>query len=83
MMEIKEWIKKWMLDNVGMEEQELLEHTKDDYFELGWLDSYTFVGFITDLEKKINKKFSSEELTGKEFRTIDGLIEIIGKEERI
>ncbi|MHC1748159.1 MAG: acyl carrier protein [Cellulosilyticaceae bacterium] len=76
-MDIKQWIIAWMLENVGMEEQELKEHTQDNYFDMGWLDSYTFVGFITDLEKQLNKKFTNGELTKKEFRTIDGLIKII------
>ncbi|MEM2175078.1 MAG: phosphopantetheine-binding protein [Candidatus Aenigmatarchaeota archaeon] len=71
------WIKNWFKEKVGLSNQELDSNLKENYFEKGWIDSFTFISFISDLEKTYRIRFSNEEFQKEEFLTIEGLADIV------
>ena len=48
---------------------------KKDYFS--FLDSFSFIHFISLLEERLNMSFSPEEISRKDFKTNKGLYEIL------
>ena len=58
----------------NMEEKELLGML---FIDEGYIDSFQLVEMIAELEEKFGVKFSSAELTSKQFRTFKGVLEII------
>ncbi len=48
-----------------------------NYFELQIFDSIGFVKMITDLEAEFDITFSSQEIGGANFQTLNGIVEII------
>lgn len=75
----QEWIIKWFQENTTASEDEVKEGTHEDYLAKGWIDSFQFITFISDLEKQFNTRFSNDDFQDKSFSTIEGLAEIIGK----
>jgi acyl carrier protein len=74
---IKDWIIEWVSTNSNVSKSKIVENTNANYFERQWLDSFTFINFITDIEKEFKISFSNEEFQNRDFATIDGLIKII------
>jgi acyl carrier protein len=74
---INDWIIEWISTNSNVSKSKIVENTNANYFERQWLDSFTFINFITDIEKEFKISFSNEEFQNRDFATIDGLIKII------
>ena len=74
-VDVKTWLAEWFKENTDLEEGEIGVH--DNYFEKGWIDSFQFISFITDIEEKFDVHFSNDEFQNRDFSTIDGLSEII------
>jgi acyl carrier protein len=74
---INDWIIEWVSTNSNVSKSKIVENTNANYFERQWLDSFTFINFITDIEKEFKISFSNEEFQNRDFATIDGLIKII------
>jgi len=53
------------------------------YLDHGQIDSLELIFFISKIEKKFNFKFSSSNLSSKEFRVVSGLIKIIKKRTKL
>lgn len=74
---VKTWIIEWFEKNSNISAEEIKNKTSESYFENKWLDSYSFINFISDMEEKFNIQFSNDEFQNREFATIDGLTKII------
>jgi len=74
---IKNWIIEWFKENTELKDEEIKIH--DNYFEKGWIDSFQFISFVSDLEKKYDIHFSNDEFQDRSFSTIGGVVEIIGR----
>lgn len=73
--DIKNWIAEWFKENTDLKEGEIGE--KENYFEKGWIDSFKFISFITNIEEKFDIRFSNDEFQDRSFSTIEGIVEII------
>jgi len=80
-LDVKEWIINWFGENSDLKIEEIKNNVDDDYLAKGWIDSFKFISFITDLEKNFNIKFLNDEFQNKSFSTISGLCKIV--EEKI
>jgi len=78
-MEIKEWIMSWFEKNADLSREEIEKNLSSNYLSKGWIDSFKFISFISDIEKKFEISFSNDEFQNRMFATIDGLTEIIAK----
>lgn len=51
-----------------------------NYFDKGWIDSFGFILFISNIEEKYCISFSNEDFQNREFATLNGLsLIIVGK----
>lgn len=76
-MDVKIWIINWFEENTNLKKDEIGNSISKNYFEMGWIDSFKFISFINDIEKKFNINFSNEEFQNRAFSNIEGLIKII------
>lgn len=73
----KEWLIEWFQKH-GREGSSVVSFRgSDNYFEQGWIDSFSFIALISELETHFNIRFGNDEFHNRAFSTIDGLTEII------
>ncbi|HIQ89862.1 TPA: acyl carrier protein [Candidatus Galligastranaerophilus faecipullorum] len=74
---IKDWIINWLEKNSNVTKEIIKKNLNENYFNQGWVDSFTFINFISDLEEHFQITFTNSEFQDKNFSTINGLTEII------
>lgn len=77
MKKIREWIINWFIENLNIEEKELNNNSDENYFELGYIDSFDFIKFINDIEEAFGITFENSQFEDREFSTINGLTKIM------
>ncbi|MGE5473223.1 MAG: AAC(3) family N-acetyltransferase [Ignavibacteriales bacterium] len=76
-IDIRTWIIEWFKEQTGETDNEIRSRTNENYFENCWMDSFTFISFITKVEEKFNISFDNDEFQDRSFATIEGLIKNI------
>ena len=67
-------IKKWFEKNSGD-----IPDNSEDYFISEFVDSFSIVKLVFFCEDEFKIKFNSEDFQKKEFKTLEGLVNIISK----
>jgi len=75
--EISAWIIRWFVDYSPVDEEEIRSGLSENYLEKGWIDSFRFILFISQIEKHFSVSFSNDEFQNRSFATVAGLAEII------
>ena len=81
-LDIKEWLINWFANYTGKTTDEVLTHAAENYFDIGLIDSFGFIGLIEDLEEECDLSFSNDAFEDRNFATIDGLVKIIRTMDR-
>ena len=76
-MSIKEWLINWFEKNSDLNLDEIVNGVNEDYLVKGWIDSFKFVSFVTEIEDEFKITFSNKEFQNRDFSTIEGLTRII------
>ena len=71
---ISDKIKKWFENNSGD-----IPDNSEDYFISEFVDSFSIVKLVFFCEDEFKIKFNSEDFQKKEFKTLEGLVNIISK----
>lgn len=79
MENIKKWLVEWFVENGDVTEDILLENLEANYFNAGFLDSFTFISLIGDIEDEYEIEFDNEQFLDRDFATINGLAAIIAE----
>lgn len=79
MQSAKEWLIEWFKKHGSVGDAVIAERGTDNYLELGWIDSFTFVAFVSDIETYFNIRLDNDEFQNRAFMTIDGLSYIIDR----
>lgn len=74
---IEKWIVNWFVTNGGQDEKEVYAHFEDNYFAVGFIDSFQFINLIADAEEKFDIEFNNEQFADRSFSTIYGFASII------
>ena len=77
MESIRKWLIEWFVENGTIEEDKILDNLGSNYFNEGFLDSFTFISMIADIEEEYGIEFDNDQFLNREFATINGLAEII------
>lgn len=77
MNNIEENLINWFSLKTQLSQDEIQNQKDNNYFEMQWIDSFTFLEFIVFLEKTYNISFSNDEFQNKDFANITGLAQII------
>lgn len=76
-MSSRVWILDWFAANSGVSHAEIAQGASQSYFEQGWIDSLTFIRFITELEAAHDIRFKNEDFQDRAFSTLDGLAAMV------
>lgn len=74
---IKVWISQWFRSHSDVAKKIKRITGSENYFEQGWIDSFSFIQFVSDLEDHFQIQFDNNEFQNRTFSTIDGLTKII------
>jgi acyl carrier protein len=74
---VQNWIYSWFEKHVGISREIVITNIDTNYFDNSWLDSFGFIGFISEIEGHFNIEFSNDEFTDRTFATLRGLTEHI------
>ena len=76
-MDVRTWIINWFVKNADVTKGELDQHLSDNYFDMGYIDSFEFISLIGEIEDKLGVQFDNDQFEDRSFSSIDGLIRII------
>lgn len=76
-MSTLKWIVNWFELNSDLSREEIEKNLQENYLTRGWIDSFKFITFITEIEDKFKITFSTDEFENRAFATVDGLNKII------
>lgn len=74
--EMKEWLTAWFSKYAGHDISEIEAHADENYFELGYIDSFGFMELIEELEETYELIFENDAFENRAFATINGLAQI-------
>lgn len=74
---IVEWIVSWLADHAGILKDDVEKHLGENYFDLGYIDSFGFIELLDSIESEYGIQFDNEQFEDRKFATISGLAEII------
>lgn len=74
--EMGKWLTVWFSKYTGQEISEIEAHVADNYFELGYIDSFGFIELIEELEGTHELTFENDAFENRTFATINGLAQI-------
>lgn len=74
---IVEWIVSWLADHAGILKDDVEKHLSENYFDLGYIDSFGFIELLDSIESEYGIQFDNEQFEDRKFATISGLAEII------
>ena len=76
-MEVNNWLYEWFDKNTELLLEEIQNSKDENFLEKGWIDSFKFVTFVTEIEDEFKITFSTDEFQDRAFATLDGLNKII------
>lgn len=79
-MNYLDWVVNWFADNTEVSEEEIRNHLDDNYFELGYIDSFAFIMLIAAIEEELNTSFDNDRFQDRSFATVNGLVNAIQME---
>ena len=79
MEETRNWLIQWFVDNANGDEKTLRENMAENYFDKGFIDSFTFISLIAEIEENFQIEFDNEQFADRSFATVAGLAQMIEK----
>ena len=75
-MSIQEKIIQWFSNNSSIGD-DATAHTKENYLEMGYIDSFGFLELISYCEEELGVSLSDDDFSNDEIFTIDGLVNVL------
>lgn len=78
-MDAKEWIIDWFKAHSSENEDVIIQSLKENYMEMGLIDSFGFVQMLSDIDDEFDVMFVNEDFLNPEFQNIEGLAKMINE----
>lgn len=79
-MDYLKWVMEWFQKNSGADTMGIEGKLDENYFDIGYIDSFGFIMLITAIEEDFNVSFDNEKFQDRSFSTIRGLAKAIEHE---
>ena len=79
-MDFQKWLSEWFCANGSATMEEIAQHLDDNYFELGYIDSFGFIMLINAIEEEFNISFDNDTFQDRAFSTLSGLARAVEEE---
>ena len=73
------WVMNWFTAH-GTIEVEVKEHLDENFFDLGYVDSFAFITLMSDIEDEFGVSFDNDRFQERAFSTIHGLATALAEE---
>jgi len=73
------WVINWFASH-GIAETEIKEHFDENFFDLGYIDSFAFITLMSDIEDEFGISFDNDRFQDRSFSTIHGLAKALEEE---
>lgn len=73
------WVINWFAAH-GAAEVEIKEHLDENFFDLGYIDSFAFISLMADIEDEFGVSFDNDRFQDRAFSTIHGLGKALAEE---
>lgn len=67
-----DWLLQWFSENMGIVSEESRKHIDENFFELGYIDSFGFIMLIASVEEELHISFDNDQFQDRSFSTIRG-----------
>lgn len=78
-MNYLDWVINWFAAH-GSAEVEVKEHLDENFFDLGYIDSFAFITLMSDIEDEFGVSFDNDRFQERAFSTIHGLATALAEE---
>ncbi len=68
-----DWLEDWFVSNGNVSKEDIQAHLDDNYFEMGYIDSFGFIMLISKIEEELGIRFENDQFQNRSFSTINGL----------
>ena len=75
-MDYEVWVIEWFKKHTSVSEKEINENKDENYFDLGYIDSFEFIELISDIEE-LGIELENEQFEDRRFSTISCLAGIL------
>ena len=75
--EAKTWVVERLAAQSGVDPAEVAKRSAENYLEIGWIDSFGFIEFLSEMEDELGVDFDNDEFQDRGFGTADGLAAIL------
>ncbi len=76
-MSTKDWLIDWFTKHSAISAEELQKSTTVNYMEAGFIDSFSFVMLLSDIDDEYDILFNNEDFLNPLFTNIEGLAKLI------
>ncbi|AOH47352.1 hypothetical protein BCS37_02345 [Selenomonas sp. oral taxon 920] len=73
------WVIHWFAAH-GAAEAAIKEHLDENFFDLGYIDSFAFITLMSDIEDEFGVSFDNDRFQDRAFSTIRGLAKALAEE---
>lgn len=81
-MNYSDWVVNWFQENAGVDSAELQQHMDDNYFELGYIDSFAFIMLMGAVEEELGIVFDNDSFQDRSFSTINGFVHALEMQKK-
>jgi len=74
-----DWLEDWFVSNGNVSKEDIQAHLNDNYFEMGYIDSFGFIMLISKIEEELGIRFENDQFQNRSFSTINGLAKCMEK----
>lgn len=67
-----DWVLEWFEKNRDIASDEAKQHLDDNFFELGYIDSFGFIMLISAVQERFNITFDNDQFQDRSFATLKG-----------
>lgn len=67
-----DWVLDWFAKNRDIDLEEAKHHLDENFFELGYIDSFGFIMLISAVQERFNITFDNDQFQDRSFATLKG-----------
>lgn len=72
-----DWLLRWFAENRDIALAESQKHLDENFFELGYIDSFGFIMLIASVEEELHISFDNDQFQDRSFSTIRGFADAL------
>ncbi len=72
-----DWVLDWFINNRDIDLEEAKKHLDENFFELGYIDSFGFIMLISAVRESFDITFDNDQFQDRSFATLKGFANVL------